>query len=161
LVNNSDKIDELDRKILSLIQEDSRLTMQQIAKSIGNISKVAVSYRLKKLEDREIIERYNAKLNPEKLDRGYLVISRAMCNVKGQKELEVSKKIARLPGIQSVYGIFGDYDLMIVARTRNKEEAKKLLDKINGIPGVTSSNTIVAHTVVKESLSLDLSKTES
>ncbi|MDA4112331.1 MAG: Lrp/AsnC family transcriptional regulator [Thaumarchaeota archaeon] len=157
-MSNSDKIDELDRKILALIQENSRLTMQQIAKLVGNISKVAVSYRLKKLEDRGIIERYTAKLNPEKLDRGYLIISRAMCSVKGQKELEVSKKIARLPGIQSVYGIFGDYDLLIVARTRNKEEAKKLLDRINGIPGVTSSNTIVAHTIVKESLALDLAR---
>lgn len=157
MVNNADKIDEIDRKILNLIQNDSRITMQQAANSIGNISKVAVSYRLKKLEDRGIIERYNAKLSPEKLDRGYLIIS-TMCSVKGRKELEVSRKIARLPGIQSVYGIFGDYDLLIIARTRNKEEAKKLLDKVNGIPGVTSSNTIVAHTVVKESLSLDLAK---
>jgi len=158
MVNNSDKIDETDRKILSLIQENSRLTMQQIATSIGKISKVAVSYRLKKLEDHDIIERYSAKLNPEKLDRGYLIISRAACSVKGRKESEVSKKIARLPGVQSVYGIFGDYDLLLVARTKNKEEAKKLLDRVNGISGVTSTNTVVAHTVVKETLSIDLAK---
>jgi len=154
--NSSDKIDEIDRKILSLIQENSRTTMVEIARAIGKISKVAVSYRLKKLEDRGIIERYYAKLNPEKLDRGYLVISRAVCSVKGKKEIEVSKRISRLPGVQSVYGIFGDYDLLFVARTVNKEAAKKLLDKVNEIPGVTSSNTIVAHTVVKESLSVDL-----
>ncbi len=158
MANNTDKTDEIDRKILALVQDNSRITMQQVANSVGNISKVAVSYRLKKLEDRGIIEGYSAKLSPEKLDRGYLIISRAMCSVKGRKELDVSKKIARLPGIQSVYGIFGDYDLLIIARTKNKEEAKKLLDKVNGIPGVTSSNTIVAHTVIKESLSLDLAK---
>jgi DNA-binding Lrp family transcriptional regulator len=150
------KIDEIDRKILSLVQEDSRKTMAEIAKAIGNISKVAVSYRLKRLEDRRIIEKYYAKLNPEKLDRGYLIISRAMCSVKGKKEIAVSEQIARLPGVQSVYGIFGDYDLLLIARTVNKEEAKKLLDRVNAIPGVTSSNTIVAHTVVKESLSVDL-----
>jgi len=132
------------------------MTMAEIAKAIGKISKVAVSYRLKKLEDRKIIERYYAKLNPEQLGRGYLVISRAICSVKGKKEIMVSKRIAQLPGIQSVYGIFGDYDLLLIARTANKEEAKKLLDKVNEIPGVTSSNTIVAHTVVKESLSVDL-----
>jgi len=154
--NNSDKIDDIDRKILSLIQEDSRMTMVEIARAVGKISKVAVSYRLKKLEDRGIIERYYAKLNPEKLNRGYLLISRAVCSVKGKKEVTVSKRIARLPGVQSVYGIFGDYDLLFVARTVNKEAAKKLLDKVNEIPGVTSSNTIVAHTVVKESLSVDL-----
>ena len=67
--NNSDKIDDIDRKILSLIQEDSRMTMVEIARAVGKISKVAVSYRLKKLEDRGIIERYYAKLNPEKLNR--------------------------------------------------------------------------------------------
>jgi len=150
------KIDEIDRKILSLIQDDSRKTMAEIAGALGNISKVAVSYRLKKLEDRGIIEKYYAKLNPEKLDRGYLVISRAACSVKGKKEIEVSKRIAKLPGVQSVYGIFGDYDLLLIARTVDKEEAKKLLDRVNAIPGVTSSNTIVAHTVVKESLSVDL-----
>ena len=154
--NNSDKIDEIDRKILSLIQEDNRMTMVQIARAVGKISKVAISYRLKKLEDRGIIEKYYAKLNPEKLNRGYLVISRAVCSVKGKREIAVSKRISRLPGVQSVYGIFGDYDLLFIARTVNKEEAKKLLDKVNEIPGVTSSNTIVAHTVVKESLSVDL-----
>jgi DNA-binding Lrp family transcriptional regulator len=152
----SGSLDDIDRKILSLIQEDSRKTMAEIAKEVGNISKVAVSYRLKKLEERGIIERYYAKLNPEKVDRGYLVISRAACSVKGKKELAVSKRIAELPGVQSVYGIFGDYDLLLIARTVNKEEAKKLLDKVNEIPGVTSSNTIVAHTVVKESLAVDL-----
>jgi Lrp/AsnC family leucine-responsive transcriptional regulator len=151
-------LDETDRKILSLIQSDSRMTMAQIAKAVGNISKVAVSYRLRKLEDRGVIEQYYAKLNPEKLDRGYLVISRAVCSIKGKKEVAVSRRIAGLPGVQSVYGIFGDYDLLFVARTTNKEEAKKLLDRVNEIPGVTSSNTIVAHTVVKESLLVDLSK---
>jgi|SRR5579872_7037906 len=158
---NLPTLDETDRKILSLVQADSRMTMAQIAKAIGKISKVAVSYRLKKLEDRGIIEQYYAKLNPEKLDRGYLIISRAVCSVKGKKEVAVSRRIARLPGVQSVYGIFGDYDLLFVARTTNKEEAKNLLDKINEIPGVTSSNTIVAHTVVKESLSVDLSPKKS
>ena len=131
--NNSERVDDIDRKILSLIQEDSRMTMAEIAKAIGKISKVAVSYRLKKLEDRKIIERYYAKLNPEKLDRGYLVISRAICSVKGKKEIAVSKRITQLPGVQSVYGIFGDYDLLLIARTVNKEEAKKLLDRVNEI----------------------------
>lgn len=156
MTDNVYKIDAIDRKILALIQEDGKLTMQQIAKAIGKISKVAVSYRLKKLEDRGIIERYYAKLNPEKLDRGYLVISRVACKVKGKKEITVSQSIARLPGVQSVYGIFGDYDLLFIARTLNKESAKKLLDRVNGIPGVTSSNTIVAHTITKESLAVDL-----
>lgn len=151
-----EKIDEIDRKILALIQEDSRMTMAEIASVVGKISKVAVSYRLKKLEERGLIEKYFAKLNPEKLERGYLVISRAMCSVKGKKETAVLKKIAKIPGVQSVYGIFGDYDLLFIARTINKEEAKNLLDRVNEIPGVTSSNTIVAHTVVKESLSVDI-----
>jgi DNA-binding Lrp family transcriptional regulator len=155
-LSSKNGLDEIDRKILSMIQEDSRKTMAEIAKEVGNISKVAVSYRLKKLEERGIIDRYYAKLNPEKVDRGYLVISRAVCSVKGKKEIAVSKRIAELPGVQSVYGIFGDYDLLLIARTVNKEEAKKLLDKVNEIPGVTSSNTIVAHTVVKESLAVDL-----
>ena len=154
--NNSDRIDEIDRKILSLIQENGRKTMTEIASTLGNISKVAVSYRLKKLEKRGFVEGYHAKLNPEKLDRGYLVISRVVCSLKGKRENALSRRISRLPGVQSVYGIFGDYDLLLVARTANKEATKRLLDKVNGIPGVTSSNTIVAHTVVKESLSLDL-----
>ena len=155
-MSTPEKLDAIDRRILSLIQEDSRMTMAQIARTIGKISKVAVSYRLKKLEARGIIEKYYAKLNPEKMNRGYLVISRVACSVKGKKELAVSRRISKLPGVQSVYGIFGDYDLLLIARTMNKEEAKNLLDKVNGIPGVTSSNTIVAHTVVKESLSVDL-----
>lgn len=153
--NNNKKIDEIDRKILSLVQDDSRKTMAEIASAIGGISKVAVSYRLRKLEERGIIEAYHAKLNPERLERGYLVISRVVCSVKGKKETALSRQIAKLPGIQSVYGIFGDYDLLLIARTANKEKAKNLLDSVNAIQGVTSSNTIVVHTVVKESLSLD------
>jgi DNA-binding Lrp family transcriptional regulator len=155
-VPNGTKMDEIDRKILSLIQADSRMTMNEIARSVGSLSKVAVSYRLKKLEKQGIVESYHAKLNPEKLNRGYLVISRVVCSVKGKREISVSRRISRLAGVQSVYGIFGDYDLLLIARTKDKEAAKRLLDRVNEIPGVTSSNTIVAHTVVRESLSVDL-----
>jgi DNA-binding Lrp family transcriptional regulator len=152
------EIDKIDRKILELVQKNGKLTMQEVADSIGKISKVAVSYRLKKLEESGIIERYYAKLNPEKLNRGYLILSRVACKVKGSKEIAVSRKIATFPGVQSVYGIFGDYDLFFIARTRDKESAKKLLDRVNGIPGVSSSNTIVAHTITYESLAVDLSE---
>ena len=157
MAEREESIDTIDRKILALVQRNAKMTMQMIAKSVGGISKVAVSYRLKKLEECGIIENYYAKLNPEKLGRGYLILSRLVCKVKGKKEITVSKRIASIPGVQSVYGIFGDYDLMFIARTKNKESAKDLLDRVNRIPGVASSNTIVAHTITSESLSLDLS----
>jgi DNA-binding Lrp family transcriptional regulator len=158
MTGNMDELDAVDRKILKLVQQNGKLTMQEIAKEIGKISKVAVSYRIKKLERDGVIEHYYAKLNPEKVGKGYLIISRIACKVKGKEEIRVSKKIASFPGVQSVYGIFGDYDLLLVARTRDKESAKKLLDQVNEIPGVRASNTIVAHSIIKESLELDLSQ---
>lgn len=154
-------IDELDREILGLIQRDGLLSLQTIADKVRKLGKVGVSYRLKKLKENGVIQGVYAKLNAEKLGQDYIVIVRVACSRKGPPEQQTSREISRMNGVQSVYGTFGSFDILVIARSVDKKSARDLVYNLYKIPGVRSTETIVVHTVVKESLELALPRTNN
>jgi Lrp/AsnC family transcriptional regulator, leucine-responsive regulatory protein len=151
------EIDEIDKQILFILQENARSSTKQIAQRIGKISKVAVAYRMRKLVRVGIIDNFTTKLNANKLERGFGIVTRIRCSRKGPYEAELSMKIAKLPGVQSVYRMFGPYDILVIARCKDKESARDLLYAMYGLGGVGSTDTSVVHTAVKESLDISFS----
>ncbi len=150
------RVDEVDRKILSILQQNARSSTRDIAQRIGGISKVAIAYRIKKLIKQGVIEGFTARINGNKVDRSYVVVTRVVCIDKGSRQREVAERIARIPGVQSVYQIFGPYDIMVIARTRDKESARDLVYEFYKSGGIRTTNTLVAHTAVKESVEIDV-----
>ncbi|MFC7372462.1 Lrp/AsnC family transcriptional regulator [Fictibacillus iocasae] len=61
-------MDEIDYEILQHLQDDARISMTALGKKIG-LSTPAVNERVKKLEDKGIIESYRAVVNPEKIQK--------------------------------------------------------------------------------------------
>jgi DNA-binding Lrp family transcriptional regulator len=106
-----------------------------------------------------VIDGFTTKLNADRLDRGFCIITRVRTSRTGlgpyQAE-ELSTKIAKLPPVQSVYRTFGPYDILLIARCKDKESARDLLYTIYGLGGVVSTDSSVVHTVVKESLEIGL-----
>jgi DNA-binding Lrp family transcriptional regulator len=149
-------LDPINRKILHILQRNSRASTNEIAKEIGGISKVAIAYRIKKLVSAGIIRSFGAKISGDSVGRGYVTITRITCSVRGPTERELSDKIALLPGVQSVYQTFGPHDILAILRTKDKESARDLIYQIYKQGNVESTDTIVAHTVVKESVDVDV-----
>jgi Lrp/AsnC family leucine-responsive transcriptional regulator len=152
------RLDEVDRNILSVLQRNARCSTREIAQGIGGISKVAVAYRIKKLIRQGVIEGFTARINGNKVDRSYVIVTRVVCIDKGPRQREIADRIARISGVQSVYQIFGPYDIMVIARTRDKESARDLVYEIYKSGGIRTTNTLVAHTAVKESVEIDLTQ---
>ncbi len=148
----TDQIDEIDRKILRILQHDGRASMTEIADKIGKMTKVAISYRIKRLIKIGAIEGFYAKINPNILGQSYLFITGLSIGPKSAGEIAIVKKIAGLEGVQSVFQTFGEYDAFVIGRVRNAEEARDLIYRMLKIDGVRDSTSIISHTVVKESL---------
>jgi Lrp/AsnC family transcriptional regulator, leucine-responsive regulatory protein len=147
-------LDSKDRVLLSLIQKNAEYSLSELGRTVG-LSKMAVHNRLNALKENGIIEGSFYKVNAEKVGQDYCVISRITCVYKGQEQLKIAKAIGRLPGVQSIYFIFGSSDILIIARRSNKTSARDLLYKVLKVPGVSSTVTTVAHTTIKESLTVD------
>jgi Lrp/AsnC family leucine-responsive transcriptional regulator len=149
-------LDEIDRKILKILQHDGRTSMKEIAERIGKLSKVAISYRVKRLVDRGVIQGIHAKINPTSMDQDTLFITSLKIAPKGKSEALIAKKIARLHGVQSVFQTFGDHDIMIIGRARNATAVRDLIYEVFKIGGVTDSTSVIAHTVVKQNLAVEI-----
>ncbi|MDR0372974.1 MAG: Lrp/AsnC family transcriptional regulator [Nitrososphaerota archaeon] len=152
-------MDEKDQAILALIQENSKLTANQIAKKI-NIPLTTVFAKIKRMEDQGIIKQYRAILSPEKLNLGTAAFILASVSYSKNNELpitqrDVAEEIARFPEVQEVHIITGDWDLLVKLRAQNVEAVGKfVVDKLRRIKGLEKTLTCMVFETVKESTSL-------
>ncbi|MHB1869013.1 MAG: Lrp/AsnC family transcriptional regulator [Nitrososphaerales archaeon] len=150
-------IDATDSLLLSLLQESAELSLSEIGKRV-NLTKMAVSNRINRLKNLGVIVGSCFRLDPVKLGQDYIVLSTITCNYKGIKQEQIANTIAKFPGVMSVYLLFGTSDILLIARRGDKTSAKKLIYEISKIAGVRNTVTMVPHTVIKESLGVDISK---
>ncbi len=140
----SDKyaLDEIDRNILTELQNDAEKPYIQIAKSL-NISNSLVHQRVARLKQYRIIETTQVSLNEKEL--GYE--SSAFTGII-LKEDPSSKKIIealrKIPEIVECYYISGQYTLFLKIVARNNDHLREVLyDKIDAIPGILRTETTI------------------
>jgi DNA-binding Lrp family transcriptional regulator len=157
----SSKLDEKDQAILQLIQENSKLTANQIAKKI-NTPITTVFAKTKRMEQLGIIKQYRAILNAEKLNLGtsaFILASVSYTTTKTDgapvSQRDVAEEIARLPEVQEVHIITGDWDLLVKLRAENVESVGRfVVDKLRLIKGLEKTLTCMVFETVKETTSL-------
>ena len=154
------KLDEKDIAILTLIQENSKLTANQIAKKI-NTPLTTVFAKTKRMEEIGIIKQYRAILNPEKLNFGtaaFILASVSYGTKKNDQPIsqrDVAEEIARFPEVQEVHIITGDWDLLVKLRAENVEAIGKfVVDKLRLINGLDKTLTCMVFETVKETTSM-------
>ncbi|MCW4003469.1 MAG: Lrp/AsnC family transcriptional regulator [Candidatus Bathyarchaeota archaeon] len=157
----SAKLDEKDLAILTLIQENSKQTANQIAKKI-NAPITTVFAKIKRMEEMGIITQYRAILSAEKLDLGTaaFILASVSYSAKYKDETPVSQRsvaeeIARFPEVQEVHIITGDWDLLVKLRAENVDAVGKfVVDKLRLIKGLEKTLTCMVFETVKETTSL-------
>ena len=146
--------DAIDRKILSLLQANARISNAEIARQI-NMAPSAVLERIRKLEKRGIILGYEARLNPRLLGCGLT----AFTFVRTEETVgstESGEALARLPEVVEVHHTAGQDCYLLKVRVADTEALGGLLKKFGGIGGVRDSRTTIVLTTVKESLEISL-----
>ena len=145
--NSSQNVDDIDRNIIRLLQEDSRKSFNKIAESLGIAVGTAYN-RVKNLEDKGILKGYTVILDPTKL--GYGLTALILIQADGRYLPEVEKEIAKLDEVISIYDITGDYDIAVVARFKNRAMLNNFIKSTLKMPHVSKTVTNVVLNVVKE-----------
>src|SRR5205823_10833655 len=136
-------LDAIDRKILSLLQSDSRMTMQELADKVG-LSVSPCHRRVKLLEERGVITRYIATVDQKSLGLHVSVfISIKLARQKEEDLDRFAKAISKWDEVLECYLMTGnrDYLLRVVAADLSSYEAflKNTLTRLDGIASIESS----------------------
>lgn len=132
------EIDESDMRILETLKKNARTPYTSIAKDLG-ISEAAVRKRIDKLIRAGIIKRFGIEYELENEIRA-LVYVRSTPPIPAP---EISRKIARLQGVETVYETTGEYDIVVIVRGANIATINKTIDDIRSIQGVSSTNSSI------------------
>ena len=106
-------LDKKDKLILSLLQEDSTLSVKEISEKIG-LTFTPTYERIKNLEKQGVVERYVAILNREKLGINIVVYCNIRLKEQSQKTLiEFEDYISKYDEVQEIISLSGEYDYML------------------------------------------------
>lgn len=146
-------IDEIDNKILNIIQTDARIANAEIARQVG-LAPSAVLERVRKLEERGVIRGYATEINAAEVGFGLTafvaVRTHECCG-------ETDKFLAEIPEVLEVHDVAGEDSYFLKVRAKNTEELSKLLrERLKNVPNVATTKTIIVLQTIKETTALPL-----
>jgi len=146
-------IDGIDEQILTILQNDARISNAEIARQIG-LAPSAVLERLRKLEDRGIIRGYRTDIDPHAVEFGLTVFVTVKTSECGG---DAEKALVAIPEVLEVHDVAGEDSYLLKIRTKDTEALGRLLrEKIKPIPNVLSTRTTVVLQTYKETNALPL-----
>ena len=140
-------VDELDRRILAELSENSRRSYRQMARRLA-VATGTVVKRVKRLEAEGVIRKYTVSVDHEKLGYELTVVTEIVVS-KG-KLLQMEEEIAKMPMTCAVYDVTGLTDAVIIAKFRGRDELSRFTKNLLSMPFVERTNTRLVLTTVKE-----------
>ncbi|PID92608.1 MAG: transcriptional regulator [Bacteroidetes bacterium] len=136
-------IDELDRKILSLITKNARIPYLEVAREC-KVSGAAIHQRIQRLSKMGVISGSKFVIDPKKI--GYNTCAYVGIYLDSATLYpEVVNRLKGIPEITQCHYITGGYSIFIKIFTRNNEDLKHVLvDKVQAIPGVFRTETFIS-----------------
>lgn len=133
-------VDEVDRKILSLMKQDARLSFAEIGEQV-HLSAPAVHARVKKMEKNGVITRHTVDLAPDAMGTPLCAFIR-VARSKGTSAV-VAKKLAKIKQIEECHAVAGEDCLFLKVRVANAGELSKIIDEIRETDSVERTTTAV------------------
>jgi Lrp/AsnC family transcriptional regulator for asnA, asnC and gidA len=143
----SQEIDDVDKTILEMLQDDSRIAFRKIAEKLG-ISEATVFMRAKKLSERGAIKRFTVLVSPELVGKSLAAF--VLINADPKKLQNVLETLGGMDDVYEVYDVTGTYYALAKIRVENREKLAKIIDDIGLIEGVTSTETAIVLRSIKE-----------
>lgn len=137
-------MDEIDIKILKLLENNGRISHEEIGKRL-NMSRPAIHQRISKLEQNKIIKNYNTEINWSKVGQGIraiVFINVRTSDFKGIMEQVINLKIEGLT-IEKCYRITGQWCIMLKIRAGLTEQVTLLHDELLKIEGMSDTFTML------------------
>jgi DNA-binding Lrp family transcriptional regulator len=129
-------IDELDKKIIEILKLDSRVPFLKIANQIG-VSEAAVRQRVKKLVETGVLKRFTIEVRDEASAIMLISVDPSTPTFK------ISNELKKINGVEKVYEVTGESDIVVFLSTMNIDELNSCIDKVREVEGVIKTNTLM------------------
>ncbi|MBQ0909711.1 Lrp/AsnC family transcriptional regulator [Flavobacterium sp. F-328] len=135
-------LDAIDKKILELVQNDSKKTTKELSIKL-NLSVTAVYERVRKLEREGIIEKYVAIVNKSKVEKGFLVFCHLKLIQHSREYIQIfEKEVAQLSEVVECYHVSGDYDYILKIVVKDMEAYRQfLINKLTSLSHIGSTHS--------------------
>jgi len=148
-------IDAIDGRILTILQENARTSNAEIARQV-DLAPSAVFERIRKLEERGVIEGYSARVNAKAVGLPLLAFVFVRDEERPGEEI-TSKLIADIPEVLEVHHVAGEDCLLVKVRTTDTDALGRLLkEKLGRIRTIVNTRTTIVLGTVKEGTQLPL-----
>lgn len=142
-------LDDIDLRILQLLQADGRMSNAAVARDVG-LAPSAVFQRIRKLEAEGVIEGYHARLDPAALGHGLLAFISVQTG-EGARAQETAAMLGAIPEVVEVHRVVGDDCFFLKVRVRDTAALGALLDEqIQRLPPVASTRTTIVLNTSKD-----------
>jgi len=142
------KLDDKDHKIIAQLKQNARASVRDIAKAT-NLRPSTVHERIKRLRNEKVIEKFTLKLNNEAMGENFIVFML----VSGGSNKYVDDKVLKNKHVKEVFGVTGEYDLMIKLKFKDVVEFNDFVIKFRDEnKEVTKTLTMIATVNLKEEL---------
>ena len=137
------KLDSIDRKILTILQQNARITNKELASQLG-LSPPPTLERVKKLEQGGYITGYAARLDPKKIELGMIMMVSVSLHHHSKDAIdEFYRAVESLDEVLECYHVTGEDDFMLKVVSKDIMEyeqfVREKLTKLNSLGKIKSS----------------------
>jgi Lrp/AsnC family transcriptional regulator, leucine-responsive regulatory protein len=152
-------LDRIDRRILTLLQDDGRMAMKDLAEQVG-LSITPCIERVKRMERDGVILGYFARVDPTQVGASLLVFVEITLDHKNGNMFEkFRREVMKVPEVLECHLVSGDFDYLIKARIGEMADYRKILGNVLlQLPGATQSKSYVVMEEVKETLTIPITE---
>lgn len=133
------QIDEDDQRLLALLQENARLPVATLARSLG-LARSTVQSRIERLEARGVIVGYTVRLN-QKIHAP--IRATVLIAIEPRTGPAVLSRLQSLPPVKTVHTTSGRFDLIALIEAEDTQVLDETLDRIGDAKGVKSSESLI------------------
>lgn len=148
-------INDLDRQILTILQQNARTSNAEIARQVG-LAPSAVFERIRKLEERGVLQSYTARIDPRAAGLGLVAFTFVRSNDR-PGGIQTAEKLAEIPEVLEVHHVAGEDCFLVKVRAADTEALGRLLrERLGKIGTITSTRTTIVLETVKETAELPI-----
>lgn len=151
------QFDEIDRKLLNLLQDDDRLALAELSRAIGAPAST-INDRIKRLVSQGVIGGFHARLAPDAL--GLDLLAFVFVGWSDPKvEPAFLKKIKASSAVLECHHVTGAWNYLLKVRVGTTRDLERFLaDVVKGVGGVERTETVIVLSSAKETWALDVSR---
>jgi DNA-binding Lrp family transcriptional regulator len=134
-------LDDTDRRILAILRQDGRISMRALAEQV-HISRPNAYARVERLRADGVIQGFTVRVDPVRA--GLQTSAYVTLKIEQNSWRTLRQRVSTLPHVEHVALVSGDFDVLLLVRTRDNAELRHLvLDRLHDMPEVRSSRTLL------------------